>query len=287
MFDSFPENTFRYFNSRMSRKVHSNSIREVSPMARRRDDLSTAMEELNASLDSGIMHDALEDESPRWSSSRDDPNAVLIKCRSVIDDLQYELEQERRRSLELEGLVSSLHTEIESEKEKNRQDRSMVEKLRREKNSIFTECGSQITELESQVKSLTDQISGKDRELENVTIYCEKRVSELKRAVKEASTVVATPPIPVDDSMVHELKAQLSSSSAAIQAKDEECRTVVESYEKQVRMLRQQLKSSEDIIEKFIRKRPSTVPPPMLDVGNTDAVRVKGERLINPFTIFN
>jgi len=282
----------------MSRKSSAKSyVHEVSPVSRRRDDLSTALEVLNASVDSRMMHDALEEESPQWKS-RDNSNAVLLKCRSVIDDLQYELEEERRRSSELETVISALNAEIDSEKEKSRQDRLMLEKVRKEKQSVLNECGSQISELESEVESLTKRVSEKDRELENMTKYCEKRVGDLKKAIKEASSVIATPPIPVDDSLIQELKSQLSASSAAIRAKDEECQSIVESYEKQVRMLRQQLKSSEDLIDRFVSKRREdrpvgsiTTPSPQLDPGcaesSTQLFKQRTARPLNPFTIYN
>ena len=63
----------------MSRRGLSSSIHEVSPLSRQRDDISTAMEVLNGSIESGFMQDALEERSPQWKS-RDDPNAVLMKC---------------------------------------------------------------------------------------------------------------------------------------------------------------------------------------------------------------
>ena len=281
----------------MSRRGLSSSIHEVSPLSRQRDDISAAMEVLNGSMESGFMQDALEERSPQWKS-RDDPNAVLIKCKSVIDDLQYELEKERRRSSELESLIETLQEELEAEKEKARSDRSLVERSLRERQSMLSECG----ELESQVTSLKKKLTDKDEELENMTRYCEKRVGELKKAVKEASCVVATPPIPVDDSLLNQLKNQLVESSTALRAKDEECRAAVESYDKQVKMLRQQLKSSEELIERYItstsRKddRPFesiTTPSPQLETGKwqssleKDIAKLKNARSFNPLAIYN
>ena len=242
---------------------------------------------LKASVDSSLVRELAMDRSPRRPESA---AAVMDKCRMVIDDLQLELDSERARSAGLEAQIGILERELAGERKRFRDEREMVEKLRREKASVTAELENKVDTLVRELDGARDLLSAKSVELENMTTYCEKRVGELKKAVKDASSISATPPIPVpavDETALGELKNQLQMSSAVIREKDAELRTVVESYEKQVRLLRGQLKANEELMERLAHTKPitpMTTPSPRLEMPPD--LRTVHKRPVNPFSLY-
>lgn len=247
-----------------------------------------AADVLKASVDSSLVRELALDASPRRPQST---VAVMDKCRVVIDDLQDELDAERSKTTELETQVSMLERDVANERKKLREERDLVEKLRREKHSACSEMESKVDTLVRELDGARDALSAKNVELENMTQYCEKRVGELKRAVKEASSFSATPPLPIpamDESMVGELKTQLEMSSVVIRDKELEMKTVVESYEKQVRLLRNQLKANEDLMDRLAQSHsvtPLATPSPRLEIPAD--LKTVHKRPANPFSLYH
>ena len=243
---------------------YKSSVQSMSPVSPNRTDLANALDVLNASIDSGLVRQMIHEVSPSRRQpppSEENSSAVLVKCRAVIEDLQEELEEERRRALELQGVIESLHREMEKDRQKHREERMSLDKSKSERASM-----------EKQIRDLTVLVEQKDAELENLTKYCEKKMESLKRTVKEASSSAhSTPPLPapvVNSSssheyeiiMITELKQQLSASSQVIRDRDSEMKSLVESYENQVHMLRTQLRSNEELIDRFVRARDRHAP---------------------------
>jgi chromosome segregation ATPase len=237
-------------------KNRSGSVHSLSPVSPARLDFTDAIDVLSASIDSALARE-ISKENLATGSQPEDAVSMLDKCRSLIDELQSELCNERSRSVELEAQVDSLQSDLDTERRKLREERAGVEQLRREK-AIKAAAPDAL-------QAARNQIAEKERELENMTSYCEKRVRELKQALKDSSTTL-TPspaPVPIDlEQKISQLTEQLSHSSAVIRAKEAELSTVAESYEKQVRMLKAQLKSTEDLLSRI---SPVTTPSPRLD----------------------
>ena len=197
-----------------------------------RDDLANALEVLNASLDSGLVREMIQEVSPtRRRIGKPEQEDVLEKCTEVIEQLKNELEDARLRSIELEETVASLREDIEVERETIKNHKRLEDKLRRD--------------YEARIQELEEALSERDRELENMTTYCEKRVTGLKKAVKEASSMGTSS---VNDSEAGDLRNQL-------RARDSETQHIIESYEKQIALLKSQLKSNEEMIQRFVRVR--------------------------------
>jgi len=255
----------------MSEGIQSRSINSLSPVFPSRFDVADALEVLNASIDSVVARKLLDESSPRNCNS-DDPVYVIEKCRAVIDDLQFELDAERSRATELESTVERWRADLDSERKKLKEERLQVEELRREKHQRLGESGSVARELADANRRLAE----KDLELENMTHYCEKRISEMKRAMKESSSTLSTPPLPQAyesikdaENKISNLTQQLNQNANIIKMKDQELQSVVESYEKQVRMLKSQLKSSEELLARL--SRGIATPSPRLDSAPAQA----------------
>lgn len=234
----------------MSQRTRATSVNSLSPVSASRLDTADAFDVLNSSIDSSLIRRISQDVFQTDVAFSDSPVAVMEKCRTIIDDLQFELDTERARVAELESTVESLRIEIDAEKKKLREERVLVEELRRD--IIHKESGR--AALTRDIDEAKQLITEKDRELENMTLYCEKRLTELKRLTKEASCSIASPPLPPqsnEDIRINELAKQLAQSNIVIRSKDTELKSVVDSYEKQVRLLRSQLKTTEDLLSRL------------------------------------
>lgn len=233
------------------------SHQDAGSSAPSRDDLANALEVLNASLDSGLVREMIKEVSPtrKRIDDRDHEN-VLEKCSEVIEELKNELEAARLRNAELDETVASLREDIEVERETIRNHKRLEDKLRKDS--------------ERRLRELEDALNDRDRELENMTSYCEKRVTGLKKQVKEASSMghsVAT------DSETSELRDQLRS-------RDSEAQHIIDSYEKQLSLLKAQLKSNEEMIQRFVRVRD---PAPTVVRGSKwDSLQRKDTHIPSP-----
>jgi hypothetical protein len=244
----------------MSGRTRLNSVNSLSPVSPSRLDVVDAFDIMNSSVDSSLVQKMVQTVHGNDLTLTDNPVAVIEKCRGIIDDLQFELDAERTRVVELESTVQSLRADLDAEKKKLREERSLVEQLRRHRNQRDSSHSSLVKDLEEARKQLADR----DMELENMTQYCEKRVSELRRAVKEASSSLSTPPLSSqnDENRVGELTRQLAQSNLVLRSKDTELQTVVESYDKQVKLLRNQLRSTEELLARIT---PGVVVPDSSD----------------------
>ena len=226
----------------------------MSPVSSSRLDFADALDVLNASIDSALAVEILATDSPVGDS----PAALLDKCRVVIDELQTELTAERAKVVELETVVENLNADLKQERKKVQDERALVNQLRLEIRGKSPE----VVEIARELEDTKLRLFEKENELENMTGYCEKRVIELKRALKDASTTFATPPLPLrsdSDEKMSQLVNQLEQSSSQLRMKESELKSVVDSYEKQVRLLRAQLRSSEDLLS---RLSPVVTPSP-------------------------
>jgi chromosome segregation ATPase len=228
---------------RSGRAMESNS--PVSPIAF----------ELAEAVDSSFVSSTLRRlRESDVAGIKTDDFSMIEHFKTIIEDLQSELNCERARVVELESTLESLKAELEVEKRKIVSERALVENLRHEKNHSKQECNSVSRELQ-----ITKQeLQSKKDELEHMTRYFERRMQEMKRSPKELSSDISTPPIPLSHDSIKEnedtlmrLINQLSDSNNAIRRKDEELRSVVESYEKQVQLLRKQLKTSDGLLERI------------------------------------
>jgi hypothetical protein len=222
------------------------STASMSPVSPSRLDFSDALDVLNASINSALGGEMLDADAPAPNA----PGALLEKCRVVIDDLQSELNSERVRVVELENIVENLSADLKQERKKVLEERALVDQLRLEIRGKSPE----MIEIARELQDTKMRLFERENELENMTGYCEKRVIELKRALKDASTTFATPPLPVrpdNDEKVLQLTNQLEQRDSVLLMKESELKSVVESYEKQVRLLRAQLRSSEDLLSRL------------------------------------
>ena len=228
--------------------MSKSALGDLSPVrAPTRDDLTNALDILNASIDSGLVRQMIQEVSPssRNLAEDDDRSLVLTKCKSVLEDLQQELLEERKRSDGLERTLASLRENAELEKKCILSDHEKV----------CEKYGFQIRELTERVGRYEQRISEKEKELENMTVYCERRIDEMKKAVKEASSMassVASAPT-LDENGILELQKELWSSKSIIKNRETEMEQIVHSYEKQVSLLREQLKSNQDLIDRFVK----------------------------------
>jgi chromosome segregation ATPase len=233
------------------------SLQDAGVIAPSRDDLANALEVLNASLDSGLVREMIQEVSPTRKRIDDrDHEDVLEKCTEVIDQLKNELEEARLRNAELDETIASLREDIEVERETIRNHKRLEDKLKKD--------------YDRRIRELEDALNERDRELENMTSYCEKRVTGLKQQVKEASSMghsVAT------DSETSDLREQLRS-------RDSEAQHIIDSYEKQLSLLKAQLKSNEEMIQRFVRVRDPA--PTVVSGSKWDSHQRKGTHI--PFS---
>ena len=236
--------------------TRSGSVHSLSPVSPARLDFTDAIDVLSASIDSTLAREISKEDRATGKQS-EDAVSMLEKCRMLIDELQSELGNERSRNVELESQVDSLKSDLDVERRKLRDERAVVEQLRRERAN--QSAGA------DELQVAKNEVAQKERELENMTSYCEKRVRELKQALKDSSATLTPSPAPAQidlEQKVAQLTDQLSHSSAVIRAKETELSAVAESYDKQVRMLKAQLKSTEDLLSRI---SPVTTPSPRLD----------------------
>ncbi len=262
-------------------------MKSMSPVSPTREELDSALDVLNASIDSGLIAQMLdsggemsdtspvymgEDASPisiaadRAIMSRVDADStILLKCQMVIDDLQKELDRERQRCRDLDKKLTKSQLEIDQLRgERQTAVDSLeslayqIEEMQRERTSHLESHNKQIASLTNKLESAERVAERKDFELENMTHHFERRLEEMKNQVKHATSTISvsaisTPPLPSTmiirrspelEFEVEQMKADLHNTHQALSQKDEEIRAVVDSFERQVSLLRQQLKSS-------------------------------------------
>ena len=243
------------------------SLRSVSPVSPTQADLDAALDVLNNSLDSRLFNEMTgsrfevgnDDATVRMSEpsptlfadeNLDKDTSVLIKCQTLIDDLQTELDAQRKRNDELESELKLTRTELDT--------------LRTSSTSKHVS-----ERLESEVKSLKHELleaqqvaKKKDIELENMTRHCERRLDEMKRQLKQNSThstldtrqTVAT----VDQEELKQLRYNQKLTEKKLSSHDEEMRSVVDCYERQLRALREQLEQSQGFFRSYYAAKAKT-----------------------------
>jgi chromosome segregation ATPase len=171
--------------------------------------------------------------------------SVILKCQSLIDELQEELDSQRERYQKLETELAKTKSEL-----KRMHDEDYVGRIR--------DLEKVNAELEKRLLTAERATEAKDIELENMTKHFEKRMDEMKRQLKHQSMSVtaSTPPIPsptvrVSEHGIKELRDELEKVSLQLVEKDGELKEVVESYERQVSMLRQQLVTSQSFFKNY------------------------------------
>ena len=232
--------------------------------------MSSALDILNASITSELVQEMFH--SPGWAATSDGSplgskvpapehsDELLMKCRTVIEELQEELGQERRRRSELESRVVEARSEVDAvmeELDSIRKQNGMyieeVTRLKMESLELGRRHASEASELQAKLRVSEECVGQKELELENMTKHFEKRMAEMRRVVASSnanSREIVTPPVP--DQILLELKNQLVASSAALRARDAETRNVVASYESQVKALRAELNSTREIMQSVL-----------------------------------
>jgi chromosome segregation ATPase len=277
----------------------SSPMSSMSPVGMLGADLDSALDVLNASMDSGVIDEMLDsrgrvnDGSPvslygnsPVSIASDNAlihrgeadSSLILKCQMVIDDLQKELDRERMRSRDLDNQLShtlsdldQLRGERQTAVESLDSLAAQLEELQRNNANLVESHDKQVLSLSSRLEAAEQAAERKDFELENMTRHFEKRLDEMKRQVKHATqtpsiSAISTPPLPPClitrrspelEMEIEQMRAELATAHRAVAEEDTEIRAVVESYERQVTMLRQQLKSSKSYFKDYYATKAS------------------------------
>lgn len=270
------------------------SIKSMSPVSPTREELDSALDVLNASMDSGLIAQMLDsgvgmsDASPVYSNGDVSPasvstdraivsrveadSTILMKCQMVMDDLQKELDRERIRTRDLDKKLTKTHMELDQLRGERQSAVDSLESLGCQIEDLQRERSQQIESHNKQIASLTHKLEvaerlaeRKDFELENMTRHFERRLEEMKNQVKHATSTmsvsaISTPPLPANmiirrspelEFEVEQMRADLHNTHNALAQKDGEIRAVVDSFERQVNLLRQQLKSSRSYFKDY------------------------------------
>lgn len=277
-----------------SQQISKSSIKSVSPVSPTREDLDSALDVLNASIDSGLIAQMLDsrgdisDSSPVYIAEDVSPvnvpgereilsrieadSTIILKCQMVMDDLQKELDRERLRCRDLDKRLAKSNNEVEqlrlerqSAVESLEALSSQIQELQKEKASQHDSHNKQISSLTSKLEAAERVAERKDFELENMTRHFERRLEEMKNQLKHATSTISvsaisTPPLPATmiirrspelELEVEQMKADLHTTHQALSHKDDEMRAVVESFERQVNLLRHQLENSRSYFKKY------------------------------------
>jgi DNA repair exonuclease SbcCD ATPase subunit len=252
--------SFLVFMTKASRS--KNSLRSVSPVTPSERDLIAAMNVLNNSLDSRLLTDMMgsgfeettEDATVRVSELSptlvtdeylDQDTSMLIKCQTLIDELQTELDSQRDRNSRLESELKEV--------------RSEVQRLRHEDagNKVVRELRSEVEELRAQLTQALQISKRKDTELENMTKHCEKRLNEMKQQLKqqalniqEKSPHVSVPSFNGKQELLS-LRSKLETTEKRLYSQTDEMKSVVDSYERQLKTLREQLEHSQEFYKNY------------------------------------
>jgi chromosome segregation ATPase len=231
-------------------------LRSLSPVSPTVGELEGGLDVVYDSLDSRLITEMMESatsdsiqdvtarilsESPVGKSIHCADASVIIKCQSLLDELQEELDSQRERNHKLESELVKTKSEL---KEIHDQDYpSQMSALE----NVNADLGKRLLAAERSVES-------KDAELENMTRHFEKRMDEMRRQLKLQTTLASTPPIPaiqVTDEEVRNLREEIVRLSSKLKTKELEISEVTESYERQVSMLRQQLTTSQSFFKNY------------------------------------
>lgn len=246
------------------------SLRSVSPVSPTQAELDAALDVLNNSLDSRLLTDVIgsrfetghEDATVRMSDpsptlvhedSFEKDSSVIIKCQTLIDELQTELDAQRARNEELECEIARTRADFETFKASSTPPESIKT------------LESEIVSLKQQLMESQEIANKKDVELENMTRHCERRLEEMKRQMKQYSmqSTVATPPIPSigsgDQEELKQLRMKLKGTEKRLTSQSDEMKSVVDSYERQLRALKDQLEESQDFFRSYYAVKAKSV----------------------------
>jgi len=231
-----------------------NFIRSLSPVSPGEGEFDAALDVLNNSLDTRMITEMMESrtdgsiedvtarilsESPNDQSIYAVPDtSVILKCQSLIDDLQEELDAQRIRNNKLESDLIKSTSEL-----KSMQAESFPERI--------SELEALNANLERKLHVSHQSLVAKEDELENMTRHFEKRMDEMKRQLKQQAAIASTPPLPSQAPVVANDHSELDACRSLISQKESELRDVVESYERQVSMLKQQLSTSQSFFKSY------------------------------------
>lgn len=165
-------------------------------------------------------------------------DSVLLKCNSVIADLQFELEEERRRRKYLEAQLEEARKEVrlvfaemETVAQQSQEYISEITRLKMERLEVEKDLQNRVSGLECKLKK-------------SIAPNIEYEEFKAKALVKTADT-----------SILVRLRDQLSASSAALRQRDIETQRIANSYELQIKMLKDELKSNQVVMDACIRER--------------------------------
>jgi len=238
------------------------SLRSVSPVSPTQTDLDAALDVLNNSLDSRLFAEVTgsrfeignDDATVRMSEPSptlvtdekfDKDTSVLIKCQTLIDELQVELDAQRKRNNALDTELEKTRAEYEAFKLSSSSKQS-VDSLEKEINS-----------LKQQLADANQLAKKKDVELENMTRHCERRLDEMKRQLKQHTSVpnavvtsVSTMDVASQEELKH-LRMKLKMTEKKLSSQGDEMKSVADSYERQLRALRSQLDESQTFFKNY------------------------------------
>ena len=245
------------------------SMRSVSPVSPAERDLNAAMDVLNNSLDSRLLTDMMgsrfedtnEEATVRVSELSptlvtddylDKDTSMLIKCQNLIDELQSELDAQRDRNNNLEFELKEVRSELQRLRQNNIS--STVER----------ELRVEIDELRAQLTEALQVSKRKDTELENMTNHCERRLNEMKQQLKQQSVIIPdkTPQASVSGQEIQTLRSKLEMTEKRLYSQTDEMKSVVDSYERQLKTLREQLEHSREFYKTYY-----SVKAPKIEAG--------------------
>lgn len=225
------------------------SVRSVSPVSPTEAELNAALEALNNSLDSRGLTDLT---GSRFGVGNDDPTvrmselsptlvtddfldkdtSVLLKCQTLIDDLQSEVDRLRDRNGHLESDLKDVRAKLAGRSAQDNQ--------------------TEILQLKQQLADALDSSRKKDLELENMTKHFEKRLDEMKRQLKQQGNTSQAPTMnSIDQDENNKLREKLRSADKKLASQASEMKSIIDSYERQLKILKEQLDQSQEFFKAF------------------------------------